>query len=416
MVERIKNTLGIQNIFFFVLVVYFILAALLYKDFKLLFFILVLWGMYLFFKEKNRPALSNPVKTLLLFSLIIFISITASILFQGELEQLFRFQYENFRDLVFLYFIAILIVFFRFDAQTVFKLISLVSLYALVYVVLILIEEPVRGHGLLETPIARGNMGMLAGVMALVAFFGLQKVEWKVVALLGFVSGVLLSFLSGSRGGWLTVILVTFTLWIVFFRFDRRLFWQATAVFLSAGVLMSFFWSSLPLQSRIDSAVNDIVLYFDGDPRTSVGYRFEMWKAAWLGFLERPFWGWGFGSFDSVYNYYAEQGVVATGVLFGHPHNDYMLFLVEKGLIGFLVVLSVFLYPFFKLLSVLKEALKTLDHDRVFLSLLGIVLVEAIMEFALSDKTISMQYQFHFYMVFMLLIFVSLFQTKLKGD
>lgn len=281
---------------------------------------------------------------------------TASILFQGDVEQLFRFEYENFRDLVFLYFITVLVIFYRFDAQTIFKLISLVSMYALIYVVLILVEEPVRGHGLLETPIARGNMGMLVGVMALVAFFGLKEVEWKVIALLGFISGVLLSFFSGSRGGWLTIVLVIFTLLIVFFRFDRRLFWLATAVFLSAVVLMTFFWSSLPLQPRIDAAINDIVLYFDGNPRTSVGYRFEMWKAAWLGFLERPLWGWGFGSFDSVYTYYSEQGVVASGVLFGHPHNDYMLFLVEKGVIGFVVVLSVFLYPFFKLLSVLKVA------------------------------------------------------------
>lgn len=416
MVERIRHGLNAQNLFFLVLVFYFVLASLLYKDLKQLFFALVFWGLYILFKEKARPALADPVKTLLLLFLIVFITMTASILFQGDVEQLFRFEYENFRDLVFLYFITVLVIFYRFDAQTIFKLISLVSIYALIYVALVLIEEPVRGHGLLETPIARGNMGMLVGVMALVAFFGLKEVEWKVIALLGFINGVLLSFLSGSRGGWLTIVLVIFTLWIVFFRFDRRLFWLATAVFLSAGVLMTFFWSSLPLQPRIDAAINDIVLYFDGNPRTSIGYRFEMWKAAWLGFLERPLSGWGFGSFDSVYTYYSEQGVVASGVLFGHPHNDYMLFLVEKGVIGFVVVLLVFLYPFFKLLSVLKEALKARSHDRVFLSLLGIALIEAIMEFSLSDKTISMQYQFHFYMVFMLIIFVSLFQTNEKEE
>lgn len=412
MANRIITYFNSKEPLLVLLVLYLISAVSLYKELKLAFFMLVLWGLVIWFGHRRKLVLASPIKILLTLFFITFLSMTLSILFQGQFEQLFRFEYENFRDLIFLYFIAFLFTYFRLEGQAIFKLIVFSSLYVLVYVILVLFQSPVRGEGLLETPIARGNMGMLIGVMSLITFFGLKQIGWRILALIGFFSGVGLSILSGSRGGWLTLLIVLATLLIVFYRYDRRMFWTLTGIFIIFFTLLSIFWSNLPIQSRMEQAISDVHQYMEGNPRTSVGYRFEMWKAVWLGFIEKPIFGWGFASFDTVFSKFSQEGVVVSGFLFGHPHNDYAWLLVEKGLLGFLIVLSVLFYPLFKLFSVLNDGLKCQNHNKVFLSLLGIVLIESILEFSLTDKTISMSYQFHFYIVFILIIFVSLFQTN----
>ncbi|QBZ83542.1 O-antigen ligase [Hydrogenovibrio crunogenus] len=412
MVERLKMLMNAQNFLFFVLVFFFISAATLYQDLKLIFFLLVFWGMYLFFSKTEKVTLNQPVWYLVILFFMMFVTMTLSVVFQGRIEQLFNFRYENFRDLIFAYFIALVLTRYRFDSDYIFKLVAVVSLYAFVYVLLVIIDSPARGHGLLETPITRGNMGMLLGVMALIAFFGLHEAKWKAIALVGFVSGIMLSFLSGSRGGWLTFLIVAFSLWVVSYKFEKKLFWISTIIFITFVMLIMAVWDYLPIQSRIDQTIHNLNLYLDGNPRTSIGYRFEMWKAAWMAFLERPLFGWGFGSFNSIFAKYAEQGLVVKGMLFGHPHNDYILLLAEKGIFGFVVVLSILIYPFIKLLSLLKTSLQSQNQDKVFLSLMGIVLVESIMEFMLSDQTITMKYQLYFYLVFILLVFASLFQPN----
>lgn len=335
----------------------------------------------------------------------------------GQYEQLFEHSFENYRDLIFIFYITILFANFSFKPQLIFKLSVIVSLYTVFYVFGIYIDAPERGVGLLETPIARGNMGMLVGVMALISFFALQQKFWKILAIIGFVFGVLLSLMSGSRGGWLTIVIVILTLWMVLYRFDRKVFLVASVLFAAFFVLLLLLWPYLPIQTRVEQALNDLTQYFDGNFETSLGYRLEMWKAGFLSFLEKPLFGWGFGSFEIIYQEYIEKkSSNSSSYIFGHPHNDYVLFLVETGLIGFALMLLVLLYPLYKLLGLLKKALMSGDREVVYLSLLGVVLIEGVMEFMLTDQTLSMKYQFNFYIVFILLIFTSAFQNTATDD
>lgn len=410
----IYGLLKIKNIFFLMLGLYFILAINLSKEFNIFFLLFILWGAYIVINQKNKIKVPPPVRNLLIIFGMVFLTVTLNIVFHGNIEQLFNFKYEVYRDLIFLYFIAVLFIYYRLDYQSVFKLVAFVSLYAFVYIFFIVWENPVRGDGLLGTPISRGNMGMLIGVMSLISFFGLHSKKWKVVAFIGFFSGVFLSLLSGSRGGWLTVVVVAFTVWVVFYKIDKKLFLISTCLFIFFLFLLVLLWPYLPVSLRIEEVLNDLVLYFNGNFETSVGYRLEMWKAAFFAFLEKPIFGWGFDSFGIIFSEYIELNYNNTDsyIIFGHPHNDYLSFLVETGLVGFLFIFLSLIYPFFMLLKLLRWGVKSNNRDLIFLSLLGVVLIEAIMEFMLSDQTITMKYQFHFYIMFILLIFVTAFKSK----
>ncbi|MCS7291558.1 MAG: hypothetical protein RMI89_01095 [Gloeomargarita sp. SKYBB_i_bin120] len=54
------------------------------------------------------------------------------------------------------------------------------------------------------------------------------------------------------------------------------------------------------------------------DPRTT------QWQIAWQAFWQRPWWGWGLRAFPTLYHQ-------ATGRWVGHPHNLWVMLLVETG-------------------------------------------------------------------------------------
>ncbi|MBD3821932.1 MAG: O-antigen ligase family protein [Thiotrichales bacterium] len=395
-------------VLFLLLLIFFISSATLFKQVDIFLYLIALWGMIIHFRFKEKIALEGALKVQSHLFFTVFFFITISIMLREEFLILFEYRYQNFRDLVLVYFISALFVHYRFsfNPQVIFKLISAAALYALVYSILIVIEQPYRGIGLLETPITRGNMGMLLGVLSLVAYLGLKQNLWRYVALVGAVSGIALSFLSGSRGGWATVLITFITVLYVVYQTDRKKFKEALVFTFLLLILVALFWKELPIEQRVLQTIDSIQAYFNGNSYSSLGFRFEMWKATWLAFWEKPFWGWGFNSFDKIFEMYRLEGRVTgiAGHSWGHPHNDYMLLLSEKGLIGFVVVLSVLIYPLVYLFKQLADAIGAQVMDKVYLALLGIVLIEALFEFMLSDQTITMKFQFHFYVVLILMI------------
>jgi len=70
------------------------------------------------------------------------------------------------------------------------------------------------------------------------------------------------------------------------------------------------------------------------------GIQTALWRDAWSLFLERPWFGWGAGSFSEVFLFH--QQVDLGDEVYESPHSDFLLALVEFGLVGVVVWL---LYP-----------------------------------------------------------------------
>ena len=382
-------------------------SALLIKSISGVYYILVLVGGYLYFVNRHvtesRPEFLTlwfrwgwAVLAYLLFSALVF----------NEPKVVFGYRFEVFRELLWLPLVWVAISRIHWTDQLLFRVVACVSLYALVYDAMLIHEHPVRGEGLLETPISRGNMGMLWGLLALISFFGLTGWAWRAMALVGFLSGLMLSLLSGSRGGWGALLLGVFLLSLYLYRYKRQYFWWLIGAVVLAVLAVFVFWERLPVGSRIQQTLNSIHAYMNGNPHTSLGYRFEMWKAAWMAFMEKPLFGWGFGNFDKFFLEYLREGLVAgkaTG--WGHAHNDYLFVLSELGIVGFILVVGFFAYPFVRMLEFIRQALRDQNGTLLMVALLGAVLTEALFEFALSDQTFTVKYFMFVYVTLYMAIF-----------
>ena len=201
-------------------------------------------------------------------------------------------------------------------------------------------------------PIIFGDMALLLGVLSLagVSYFWQQRRALIALPILAALLGLLASFLSASRGGWLA--LPAFT--VLFAWYGQRLVqvqrwhYAAAATALVIMVAAAYLVPQTGVQARIDEArleVSDYFTYHIAD--TSVGARLEMWKSAWRIFRDHPIIGTGLGDGYVA----AKQALIDSGdadpiiAEFDHPHNEYLAALATRGLIGLTALLVLFIVP-----------------------------------------------------------------------
>ncbi|MFD1383508.1 O-antigen ligase family protein [Rhodanobacter aciditrophus] len=242
-----------------------------------------------------------------------------------------------------------------------------------------------------EHPIMFGDTSMLLGLLCAVAalyFFSKRQFAYTVIALLAALSGVLGSLLSGSRGGWVAVPLILFfLLWQ-----SRELLGKKLIVGLlligavSLGAILSV--PSLGVTQRLQAAVHNVEAYVAGNPNTSVGLRFEMWKANLYLFTTSPIVGVGEYHGMELKKQLADQGKMAPAAAqFSHAHNEYIDALGLRGIVGFLALMAVYLVPLRLFLAKMR---KYKDNWNVkAYSMAGALVPMSYMDFALTQSMFS---------------------------
>jgi O-antigen ligase len=151
-----------------------------------------------------------------------------------------------------------------------------------------------------------------------------EKFAWLGVATLSALSVI---FLLPSRTG-LILLGCVLTL-IVYQRFTGKYLFMASAFLL---LLSTFFISQSPLAlDRLNLAIYELKNIADMNNQLSFSLRFGTWIAAWDMFIQQPIFGRGTGS----YAFLAASYFKDCTFLCVHPHNQYLFFLVENGLMGF---------------------------------------------------------------------------------
>jgi len=79
--------------------------------------------------------------------------------------------------------------------------------------------------------------------------------------------------------------------------------------------------------------------------------RFNYWREAWLGFLERPLTGWGWGTFRLV----AIRFQKLPNTYSWYTHNFYLQTLVETGIFGFLALMAFLIKALQKAFLIIKK-------------------------------------------------------------
>lgn len=159
-----------------------------------------------------------------------------------------------------------------------------------------------------------------------------QRALWWLLAVLAFVCNTQLSL---GRTGYLAtgVALVLFTLSQVR---RRKALPALAALFVVFAIAV---WSSPQIQQRALLVANELGDY-KTDRLSSIGQRMYFWEKSLQLIAERPVLGWGTGAYHGQFCRVAtSEAWCQAGRV--HPHNQFLFFGVEYGVVGALMLAAV---------------------------------------------------------------------------
>jgi len=256
--------------------------------------------------------------------------------------------------------------------------------------------------------IQSGNMAMSLGIFSLIIAIQYLKEKRLLCVSIACVCaflGILASLLSGARGSWVVAPFILFGLLIL----NRELITKKIALILTLIVIASAALSYSMVEKRIQIAMQDLTKFTEqGDSRSSLGARIEMWKSGYYTFIENPVFGIGYEGRQAYKKSLVDRGVVAPIVVrYTRLHNSYMEELSVKGIIGFATLLLFFGWPLY---LICKRG--NLKHD-VFTQL-GVVHILLVMGYSVTQNYINHHSGMLHYLMYTI-IFYSLIHLQVKS-
>ncbi len=234
----------------------------------------------------------------------------------------------------------------------------------------------------------RGNKSILLGILlAIAAGWMLYEMtsradcRWlwlRVVAFLYVVIALL--FLAKSR----TASLIFVLLCLLFFLKYLTMSWRSVLWMLGFVLMLAVAWlSASDLRLRVIGTVNDINAFSQGQQISGEGIRLEMYSVTSKIIAEKPWTGHGIATFSSQYKKYSE-GLPSEGTR--TPHNDYLFYAAEIGLIGLAALLWIWL-------TQLTVAWKIGGAPGMWLGMLGVaIMVGGMFNAILRDAVFGMPF------------------------
>tara|TARA_R110002110_G_scaffold415562_1_gene651079 strand:- start:48568 stop:49842 length:1275 start_codon:yes stop_codon:yes gene_type:complete len=142
-------------------------------------------------------------------------------------------------------------------------------------------------------------------------------------------------YLNTGRTGYL-ILLASFS---VFAWYQFRLKGLVILGVIFSVLLAAAYFTSEVFATRINELHSELLFYLQGTTVSSLGARLEFAVNSFMIFLQRPFFGFGTGSFMGIYEAtYAGQEMLLTD----NPHNEYLKIMVEFGVFGLIALLWFF--------------------------------------------------------------------------
>ncbi|MFC0308273.1 O-antigen ligase family protein [Gallibacterium trehalosifermentans] len=263
--------------------------------------------------------------------------------------------------------------------------------------------------------IQSGDMAMSIGMFSLALMFYCwrnKQYYLTFLCILGTFGGMLGSFLSATRGGWLLMPFIILTL----FYFNRHI--------LTKKIILSFFVSllaiisvllmipSAKMLSQIERAYIEVVNSGKAsNSNTSVGARLDLWKASILMITEKPMLGWGEKGAKDRRKELGNLGKLATyPANLGHAHNQYLNDFLERGIFGFFALLGIFLLPLY---AFIRDYKKYKENEEVKLfATLGIIHITSVMSYGLTQVFFAHNSGNMFYFFLTVLFYAMLLSHK----
>ncbi len=265
-----------------------------------------------------------------------------------------------------------------------------------------------RAFGAMSNIIIFGDLSV---VMASFSALGLlywsssrSKNYFKIFLISGVFFGVWASLLSGTKGGWLSILMVLImVIWISL----KKMHWsrKILGVLIGLGliIMVAFLAPSELVVNRIKDGVRGAQIWFEIGIVTdgSVSIRLEKWYQAIFMLIEKPLTGWGVqGAIVELQSRITLAGVSGVWI---QTEND----ILQAGIVhGFPAIISILiLYLCFIVSFVRMRKLNPSSSLCIGLSSAGILFVVLMLEFGLSIVALGRNSFRHTFIVWEMLIF-----------
>lgn len=194
----------------------------------------------------------------------------------------------------------------------------------------------VRNHA------TQGLFFAVAAIIALANTLNVKLPNWLRI-MSGFTLPLLITniaMVATGRSGYIALIVLTIS--FIFLYFTRAsLLKKLLFCILGTALLVGILASTPTSQQRIELAKQEFASEIDQTKETSIGYRLNFWKNTIEMLPKYALLETGTGGFEKAYAAQVEGKSGTAGVVTGDPHNQYLKILVEHGVIGLAVFLSI---------------------------------------------------------------------------
>lgn len=303
-------------------------------------------------------------------------------------------------DARFLLAAPVLVVLRQLDLRTFSLMQYAFPLGAIAAFVMVMINHPTLRYVAQTTFINHihlGDMALMVGILSVLGinWFGNDHIAIKVLKVAGLLAGLAVSVLSGARGGWVAVPLIVA---VAIYARNRDRFFRRMALalgLLCAVVLLGYLFVT-PIHTRLWAIYSDLANFSAGNEDTSIGIRFQLWRAALHLFTEHPVLGVGANGFGE-----AMDGMAASGFLtplaaaFGKAevHSELLAQMVRFGVPGLCFILALYFVPFY----LFARALAVANHARKTAAVMGMSVTLGFFIFGLTVETFDLKMTAAFY-------------------
>lgn len=184
-----------------------------------------------------------------------------------------------------------------------------------------------------------GGLMMISGllIMSFITSHGIPKI-YKIAGIISIIPILFSLLFTFTRSSWLGFI--AGTILISFYRSKKIFIGFLLAIIIIIMIVPAGF------QDRIFSIVN---IYHPNNVE-----RLEMWQTGWAVFLDNPIIGVGDIGTEIFFEKYGPPGAKP----FGHLHNNFLNWMVKLGLVGFIIIMIMFVKIF---ITEWKTAVRTKD-------------------------------------------------------
>ncbi len=250
-------------------------------------------------------------------------------------------------------------------------------------------EEWMRPAGMMNQNIF-GDIAVAMLFISIVRIFDENPKE-KIITLIAIIAGVIAIVLSGSRGSWISTLILSFIYFAIIYRYylknNTKLKLTVLGLFAIIFVLSA---NTQIVQNKISDAIEGVKEWSIGNNSSSTGERLNMWVSGLKAAQESPWVGHGYRNANQAAQKYSNRDINYT-----HLHNEYITNLVSSGIIGLLSLLALIFIP----MAIFYRKLK--DEETYHYALMGVILCAGYATFGFTHIAFGEEHVNAFYVLFM---------------